>query len=105
MRTNGTLRYCTFTEGGFNDDGEPIAGSEEWSDAIPCLIEVKTDSSDGIYEDGTFHQSSYEVLVEDGEVPLDVNRVRLVRGSVSLGDFEVQGRPLPTVMDRIKITV
>lgn len=105
MRTNGTLRFSTYIPGGFNDDGEPIAGHDGWSEAIPCSIKTVTNNSKGRYEDGKFNQASYEVLVEPDERLLGITRVKLVRGEIELGEYPVQGRPTPTVMDRIKIIV
>lgn len=105
MRTNGTLQYCTFTGGGFNDDGEPITGTTSWSEAIPCSISAVTNNSKGRYEDGKFNQASYTVLVEKTDFPLDIKRVRLQRYGIDLGEFAVQGLPIPTSMDRIKIVV
>lgn len=105
MRTNGTLQFSTFAEGGFTSDGEPIAGFDGWSEAIPCSIKTVTNNSKGRYDDGKFTQTSYEVLVEPDERLLDVKRVRLVRGEMELGEYPVQGLPIPTVMDRMKIIV
>lgn len=105
MRTNGTIQYNIHTGGGFNDEGEPVDFVDAWSDAVKCFIRTVTDNSKGRYEDGKFNQASYEVLVESGGIPEDANRVRLVRGKTGLGDFTVQGKPLPLAMDRIKITV
>lgn len=105
MRTNGTLQYGTFTGGGFNDDGEPITGTTSWSEAIPCSISAVTNNSKGRYEDGKFNQASYTVLVEKTDFPLDIKRVRLQRYGIDLGEFAVQGLPIPTSIDRIKIVV
>ena len=105
MRTNGTLQYCLFTEGGFNNDGEPIISTPNFSEAIPCLIQAITNNSKGRYEDGKFNQSSYEILVESANFPLDVKRIRLQRYGIELGEFAIQGIPTPTSMNRIKIVV
>lgn len=105
MRTNGFLQYLTHTEGGFNEDGEPIDGIDNWSVPISCLIKTVTNNSKGRYEDGKFNQASYEILIEHGQVPIDINRVRLVRHEVELGEYAVQGKAIPTVMERVKIIV
>lgn len=105
MRTNGFLQYLTHTEGGFNEDGEPIDGTDNWSTPISCFIKTVTNNSKGRYEDGKFNQASYEILVENEHVPIDINRVRLVRHEVELGEYAVQGKPIPTVMERVKIIV
>lgn len=106
MRTNGTLQYCILAEGGFNEDGEPIAiGTPTWSEDIPCSIKTNTNNSKGRYEDGKFNQVAYEILVETANFPLDIKRVRLQRKGIDLGEFAVQGVPTPTTMDRVKIVV
>lgn len=105
MRTNGFLQYLAHTEGGFNEDGEPIMGTDIWSTPVSCSIKTVTNNSNGRYEDGKFDQASYEVLVENGQVPIDTNRVKLFRHDVELGEYAVQGKPIPTSMDRVKIIV
>lgn len=106
MRTNGTLQYCLPSVGGFNEDGEPIAaGTPSYSEDIPCSIRTVTNNSKGRYEDGKFNQASYEVLVETANCPLDINRVRLYRSGICLGEFAVQGVPTPTSMDRVIIVL
>lgn len=105
MRINGYLQYLTHTGGGFNDDGEPVMGTDTWSTPVPCSVNTVTNNSQGEYEDGKFNQASYEVLVENGQVPIDTNRVKLFRYDVELGEYAVQGKPLPTSMDRVKIVV
>lgn len=105
MRTNGTLQYCIFKGGRFNDNGEPIAGKLLYSDAIPCLIKTITNNSKGRYEDGKFNQYSYEILIETANIPFNVKRVRLNRDGIELGEFTVQGFPIPSTMDRVKIVV
>ena len=105
MRTNGFLQYFTHTDGGFNEDGEPIDGTGCWSTPISCFIKTVTNNSKGRYEDGKFNQASYEILVESEHVPIGINRVRLVRSDVELGEYAVQGKPIPTVMERVKIIV
>jgi len=105
MRTNGFLQYLTHTDGGFNEDGEPIMGTDIWSTPVSCSIKTVTNNSNGRYEDGKFDQASYEVLVENGQVPIDTKRVKLSRHDVELGEYAVQGKPIPTSMDRVKIIV
>lgn len=105
MRTNGYLQYLIHTAGGFDEDGEPIKGSDSWSDHVPCSIKTVTNTSQGRYEDGKFNQYSYQVLVEEYRFPIGINRVKLVRDDTELGEFAVQGMPTPTVMDRVIISV
>lgn len=106
MRTNGKLYYVTSRiEPQFDEYGVPVkgVGSEEWSDAIPCHIETLSSTSKARTEDNTFHQASYSVLVERASVPLDTSKVKLVRGKVELGVFEVNGYPQEISLDRVKL--
>ena len=106
MRTNGTLEYkiaASAQASGFNEDGEPITAAVEWSDAIPCFIQTNTHSERGTYQDGHFTQAQYIVLAERGKVE-QTDRIRLTRGSVSLGEFAVQDFQ-NVCLDRIKIQV
>lgn len=105
MRTNGILQYNIHASGGFNDEGEPVSSADTWSEEVKCFICTVTNNSDGRYDDGKFNQASYEVLVEDGQIPIDINRVKLTRGKTELGEFAVQGLPLPLTMSRVKIVV
>lgn len=105
MRTNGTLQYCITNTVVFDENGIPVNAICQWSNDVRCSIQTVTNKSDGRYEDGRFNQYSYSIFVEDGQVPMDINRVRIVRDGVELGEFAVQGMPVPTTMGRIKITV
>lgn len=105
MRANGTLQYNIFVSGSFNEDGEPIAADNSWSEEIPCSIKTVTNNSKGRYEDGKFNQASYEILVETANLPIDIKRLKLFRWGIDLGEFAVQGLPVPTTMNRIKIVV
>ena len=91
MRTNGTLTYLISQSGSsFDSDGVPHAGTENWSDDVECHIRTNTHNLRGTYQDGKFTQASYEVLIERQPLEIVPTRVRLVRGGVSLGEFEVQ---------------
>jgi len=106
MRTNGTLTYKiadASSASGFNEDGEPIMESVQWSDAIPCFIQTNTHNERGTYQDGKFTQAQYIVLVERGKIQ-KTDRVTLTRGSESLGEFEVQDFQ-NVCLDRVKIIV
>ena len=106
MRTNGTLQYSKSVGGGFDEGGAPIPMEDSWSDPVPCSIRSVMNNSKGRYEDGKFNQTSYDVLVETGSIPLTVTRIRLVRDDgTQLGEFSVQGTPQPMTMCRIKLSV
>jgi hypothetical protein len=104
MRTNGTIWYQKDSDNAINDDGEPNpCGNIVWSDAIPCSVKTVTNSNQGVYSDGKFTQYSYEILVES--IPMNIQRVKLMRNGIDLGEFPIQGLPIPTTMSRIKIVV
>jgi len=107
MRTNGILYYPTSsaTAPQFDEDGVPVVStpSSLWSDPVPCHIKMLSSSSKGTNEDGTFHQASYQVLVERNAIPEDTKKVKLERNGVTIGEFQVQGYPEVINLDRIQI--
>lgn len=96
MRTNGTLRYESVSDGGFNEYGEPIEAQSAWSDPIPCSVKTNSDTRKGVYEDGEFRQASFTILIELDEFPH--KRISLERQGESLGEYRVlSSEPLTTV--------
>ncbi len=108
MRTNGKLQYQTLSQGGVDVNGEPIAQTASWSDAIACNIKTNSDNRKGVYEDGEFRVASFTVLLEaDPRLKLsDIKRVKLMRnGDEALGEYRViSSEPLLT-QGRIQIMV
>ncbi len=106
MRVNGYLVYrIPAAEGtSYNDDGEPVFADSTQSDQIECWIQTNTHSEKGVYADGKFTQASYEVLLQRGSLPKDVDFVHIWRGAKDLGEFEVQDRQHIS-LDRIKLTL
>lgn len=107
MRTNGTLQYQTLIEAQIDENGEPVAPKETWSDTIPCNIKTNSDNRKGAYEDGEFRVASFTVLLEaDAKQHFErIKRIRLYRGSESLGEYRVlNGEPIVT-QGRYIITV
>lgn len=104
MRANGELYTETRTAGGVNQWGEPLGDSVQWSETpIACLVTPNADTRLGRYEDGEFRQASYTVIIE-GE-GLSAERVRLVRGGETLGEYRIMSiRPLPSA-GRVQINV
>ncbi len=96
MRTNGTLRYETVSDGGENEYGEPIEAQSVWSDPIPCSIKTNSDTRKGKYEDGLFRQASFLILIECAEFPH--KRISLQRKGEDLGEYLILScEPLTTV--------
>lgn len=91
MRTNGKLQYQILSPGGIDDNGEPIAPTETWSDAIACSIKTNSDNRKGAYEDGEFRMASFIVLLEaDAKQNFEsIKRIKLVRGDETLGEYRV----------------
>lgn len=97
MRYNGTLQYQVISSGGYDDNGEPIPSSTEWSEPIKCLLKANTDTRKGRYEDGKFRQASFVALIEKQPLP-DIKRIKLTRYAETLGDYDIINiEPLPTV--------
>lgn len=91
MRTNGTLQYQVLSPGGIDDNGEPIAHTETWSDAIACNIKTNSDNRKGVYEDGEFRMASFIILLEaDAKRKFEnIKRVKLTRNDETLGEYRV----------------
>lgn len=107
MRTNGTLQYQQLSVGGIDDNGEPIASVETWSDAIACSIKTNSDNRKGVYEDGEFRVASFLVLLEaDAKQKFEsIKRVKLMRGSEDLGEFRVISSEAIVTHGRFQIMV
>lgn len=107
MRTNGKLQYQILVPGGVDDNGEPIASRETWSDSIACGIKTNSDNRKGAYEDGEFRVASFTVLLEaDAQHQFEsIRRIRLVRGSEQLGEFRVISSEPIITHGRFQITV
>ena len=99
MRTNGKLQYQSLSPGGLDENGEPIAPTETWSDAIACSIKTNSDNRKGAYEDGEFRIASFIILLEvDAKKDYgSIKRIKLMRGTEELGEYRVIcGEPLVT---------
>jgi len=67
MRTNGYFQYeILLTDGSdFDEYGNPIARtSVSYSQSVECLIKTISDNRKGVYQDGNFRQSSFEITAE-----------------------------------------
>lgn len=91
MRTNGTLQYQILSSGIIDDNGEPIAPTETWSDAVACSIKTNSDNLKGVYEDGEFRMASFIVLLEADASRdfVSIKRIKLSRGAETLGEYRV----------------
>jgi hypothetical protein len=91
MRTNGTLQYQVLSPGGVDDNGEPIAPTETWSNAIDCSIKTNSDNRKGAYEDGEFRMASFIILLEEDAKQnfIGIKRIKLMRGAEALGEYRV----------------
>lgn len=105
MRFNGNLKYLhTAEQDSYDENGELVVASDEWSDPIPCSIKTNSDTRKGIYEDGQFRQASFTVLTELAPMT-DVKRVKLERLGEDLGEYQVISiEPLDS-MNRTQIIV
>lgn len=91
MRTNGILQYQILSPGDIDENGEPIAPTETWSDAIACSIKTNSDNRKGAYEDGEFRIASFIILLEADASRdfVSIKRVKLSRGAETLGEYRV----------------
>lgn len=91
MRTNGILQYQILSPGYIDENGEPIAPAETWSDAIACSIKTNSDNRKGAYEDGEFRIASFIILLEaDAKMNYEsIKRISLMRGAETLGEYRV----------------
>lgn len=104
MRVNGTLSYLIEQTASFDEDGVPTPNVSTWSQPVECWIQTNTHNERGTYQDGKFTQASYLVLLERQRLATEPSRVRLVRGTKELGEYDVQDCQR-VHLDRIKIIV
>lgn len=100
---NGTIQAKIMTEGGLDDNGNPIRPSEYWGVPIPCNIKTNQDSNRGKVDGNTFTIAAYEILIE--LQPFVGGRVKLVREGQELGEFSVQSSEPLTEVGITKILV
>jgi len=109
MRTNGEIYFQLDTSsGGFDDNGNPIAVTEEWGDAVPAHIVNISENLVGATEGGTFHIASYRILIEGNIDSVDApqgKKIQIIRHGVNLGTFVVISSEKLTSVGRIRILV
>lgn len=103
MQYNGTIQYKILSGGGLDENSEPIESGSSWSDPICCLYKA-VKHTHGIYQQGKFTDSSYEILIESKEFEADTVKLTSDRDKM-LGEFEVQNIEFVERSGRVKITV
>lgn len=103
MQYNGTIQYRILSGGGLDENSEPIKSDSSWSDPIRCLYR-SIKHTHGIYQQGKFTDSSYEILIESQEIEVDMVKLTDDRNKM-LGEFEVQDIVFLERSGRVKITV
>ena len=103
MQYNGTIQYRILSGGGLDENSEPIKSDSSWSDPIRCLYR-SVKHTHGIYQQGKFTDSSYEILIESKEIEVDMVKLTNDRNKM-LGEFEVQDIVFLERSGRVKITV
>lgn len=103
MQYNGTIQYRILSGGGLDENSEPIKSDSSWSDSIRCLYR-SVKHTHGIYQQGKFTDSSYEILIESQEIEVDMVKLTNDRNKM-LGEFEVQDIVFLERSGRVKITV
>lgn len=106
MIVNGLLYTKSETIGStsFDTNGDPIKSESIWIEPIPChIITVRKDEK-GIYADGRFTQSTYEILIELQDYEAKIVRIENDHGK-NLGEFKVQNIEFLKYVGKVKITV
>lgn len=103
MQYNGTIQYKILSGGGLDENSEPIKSDSSWSDPIRCLYKT-VKHIHGIYQQGKFTDSSYEILIESQEIEADTVKLTNDKNKM-LGEFEVQNIAFVERSGRVKITV
>lgn len=103
MQYNGIIQYRILSGGGLDENSEPIKSDSSWSDPIRCLYR-SVKHTHGIYQQGKFTDSSYEILIESQEIEVDMVKLTNDRNKM-LGEFEVQDIVFLERSGRVKITV
>lgn len=103
MQYNGTIQYRILSGGGLDENSEPIKSDSSWSDPIRCLYR-SVKHTHGIYQQGKFTDSNYEILIESKEIEVDMVKLTNDRNKM-LGEFEVQDIVFLERSGRVKITV
>jgi len=100
----GYIQARIQVDGGFNDDGEPIASSVDWSKEIECTYQANTLNNRGRYEDGNFTQSTYTIIVYDLDFTATYIRLSDSRSNM-VCEKEVQSVEVLENVQRVKVTV
>lgn len=105
MNVNGTIQVITRTADAINPStGDPVPATELAGPEIQCHIKAINQSNKGIYEGGTFSQSTYEILIEARDIEGNRLRIKNNKGN-DLGDFTIQSIEHLDITNRTKITV
>lgn len=107
MTTNGYIKFISNQKHQINEvTGDPRPSSEMTSGKIECLMRTINQSNRGRYEGGTFTQSSWEILIEPQENPIEEKRLLLLgEDETEIGKFAIQSLELLKFTNRIKIIV
>lgn len=62
---NGLIQSKIISGSTLNEHGEPVQGTEKWTNKTECTYRANMKRNNGKYEDGVFTQSEYEVIVFD----------------------------------------
>jgi hypothetical protein len=61
----GFVRAVYQSQGGINQDGEPIPAVKTWGEYSPCLYSANTLSNKGVYVGGEFQESSFTITLKN----------------------------------------
>ena len=103
MIVNGFIYGWVENGAGFDQNGDPVPSTSQWSDPIPANVQSNSKSTDGSYVGGTFTIARYTIIIDGLEFPY--SHVKLIKSGKDLGEFDVQNAEILKFVERVKITV
>jgi len=100
---NGFISAKIKTDGGLDENGNPVRPSEDFEERIPCRITTNKKNNIGKQNGNTFTVASYEVLID--LQPFEAGLVRLTRNEHDLGEFSVLWIEYLEAVGAVKIVV
>jgi hypothetical protein len=61
----GYIQSKTIVGGGLNEHGEPVRGTESWTEKVECTYKPLSRKDNERYSDGQFVLCEYEIIVSD----------------------------------------
>lgn len=97
MTFDDTLKVLTVTEGGYDEDFNPIPPTEEWNDFSKCFISFNGEAKKIRLNDGTEYIYSYYVIAPLKKelyplIPKEGDKVQIIKADGTIDKvMEVRG--------------